>query len=123
VEGDGKGEEFIQVIQRNPGLKIMPLKTGGRGKDIRLVRQMGPWLENGTVRVSDAETPFLQELRRELDNYPLVDHDDALDAVYWALRGIPDVLSLREEEELPETVSRRHKKQVNPFISLGRYQG
>lgn len=119
VEGDGKGEEFIQVLQRNPGLRIIPMKTRGRGKEERLVRQMGPWLENGMVRISDAETPFLLELRRELDAYPNHAHDDAMDALYWALRGMPDVLQMpRDEEELPRAY---HKEKVaNPFVAFGR---
>src|SRR3990170_1740525 len=121
VEGDGKGEEFIQTIKRNPGLKILPLKTGGKGKAKRLERQMSPWLENGTVRISDAETPFLAELRRELDEYPNSAHDDALDALYWALRGIPDVLSMpRFDADLPPPV--RKQRQRNPFMALARSQ-
>ena len=117
VEGDGKGEDFIQVLRRNPSLKVIPMKTGGKGKNIRLVRQMGPWLESGIVRISDAETPFLNELRKELDMYPLSKHDDALDAVYWALRGMPDVLQLpREDYLLPEFALK--KKNRNPLAEV-----
>ena len=117
VEGDGKGEDFIQVLRRNPSMKVLPMKTGGKGKDIRLVRQMAPWLESGMVRISDAETPFLSELRKELDMYPLSRHDDALDAVYWALRGMPDVLQLpRENLILPEYAVK--KKKGNPFAEV-----
>lgn len=121
VEGDGKGEEFIQVLRRNPGLRIIPMKTGGKGKAARLERQMGPWLENGTVRISDADTPFLVELRRELDNWPLVDHEDAMDGVYWALRGMPEVLTMPRdvEGELPMAMAYK-KKNVNPYLSLGK---
>lgn len=118
VEGDGKGEEFIQVIKRNPKLKIIPMKTGGKGKNERLVVQMSPWLESGMVRVSDADTPFLLELRRELNNFPLVDNDDALDALYWALRGMPDVLVMPDASEgLPGL--KRKRKTANPFLSFG----
>ena len=121
VEGDGKGEEFIQVIKRNPGLRIMPMKTRGRGKGRRFEKEMAPWLENGTVRISDAETPFLNELRHELDTYPDCEHDDALDALYWSLRGMPDVLVLRDnEQELPMPSMDEHKQQVHPYCSLGR---
>ena len=117
VEGDGKGEDFIQVLRRNPSLKVIPMKTGGKGKNIRLVRQLGRWLESGIVRISDAETPFLNELRKELDMYPLSKHDDALDAVYWALRGMPDVLQLpREDYLLPEFALK--KKNRNPMAEV-----
>lgn len=118
VEGDGRGEDFIQVLRRNPGLKIVPMKTGGKGKNDRLVKQMSPWLENGTVRISDAETPFLNELRKELDMYPLAAHDDALDALYWAMRGIPDVMNVPMDDGIPATVKR---KKFNPFAEIGRY--
>jgi len=119
VEGDGKGEDFIQVIRRNPDLRIVPMKTGGKGKHQRLVLQMSPWLENGTVKISDAETPYLLELRRELDNYPLNDKDDAMDALYWALRGMPDVLVMKDPGEgLPGTTWKK-KKTANPFLAFG----
>lgn len=119
VEGDGKGEEFIQVIRRNPGLRILPLKTGGKGKARRLEKEMSPWLENGSVRISSADTPFLNELRHELDTYPNCEHDDALDALYWALRGIPDVLSIpRGTDELPSAIMTRRRD--NPFKELAR---
>ena len=120
VEADGKGEDFIQVLRRNPGLRIEPMKTKGRGKGRRLEGQMAPWLENGTVRISDAETPFLNELRHELDTYPDCEYNDALDALYWSLRGMTDVLVLRDEEQLPEPGVNKKVQQIHPYCSLGR---
>jgi predicted phage terminase large subunit-like protein len=121
VEADVRGEDFIQVITRNPGLRIIPMKTGGKGKGVRLERQMSPWLENGFVRISDADTPFLNELRHELDLYPNCAHDDALDALYWALRGMPDVLTLGRESVQEEILEPKYQgaKQENPFIAFG----
>jgi predicted phage terminase large subunit-like protein len=117
VEGDGKGEEFIQVLKRNPGMKIIPMKTGGKGKFARLERQMGPWLENGSVRISDADTPFLNGLRNFLDSYPNATYDDTGDALYWALRGMPDVTVMPNNfDEIPEAVMRVRKP--NPFKAL-----
>ena len=121
VESDGAAEVFIQTIKRNPGLRIIPMKTKGRGKGKRLEIEMAPWLENGTVRISDAETPFLNELRHELDTYPDCENDDALDALYWSLRAMPDVLVLRkDEEELPTPGVDKRKQQLSPFVAFGR---
>jgi phage terminase large subunit-like protein len=120
VEGDSKGEEFIQVVRRNPGIKLLPLKTGGRGKAKRLERELQPLLASGMVKISDADTPFLRALRKELSDYPNGKHDDTLDAVYWALRGMPDVLVGGKvfDEELPTGLPR--VKKVSPFASLAR---
>lgn len=120
VEGDSKGEEFIQVVRRNPGIKILALKTGGRGKAKRLERQLQPVLASGLVKISDANTPFLNALRKELSDYPNGRHDDTLDAVYWALRGMPDVLMGERvfAEELPGGKPR--EKRVSPWTSLAK---
>ena len=121
VEGDGTGEGFVQVLRRNPGLRIIPMKTKGRGKGRRLEGEMGPWLESGTLRISDAETPFLNELRHELDTYPDCENDDALDALYWSTRGMPDVFVLRDnDDQLPVPGANKKEQQVHPYCSLGR---
>jgi predicted phage terminase large subunit-like protein len=117
VESDGKGEDFIQVVMRNPNMKIIPRKTGGKGKDSRFMI-MQPWLESGQVRISNAESPFLNELRKELNTYPLCRYDDALDALYYALLGIKDVLSVPSiEAEIPEYIP-EEKKMGNPIYAV-----
>jgi len=119
VEGDGTGDLFIQTIMRNPNMKIVPMKTRGKGKKMRF-NIMQPWLESGQVRISDAETPFLRELRHELDMYPLCKYDDALDALYWALRGMPEVLSKPVSDELPAWDHKEKKE--NPFAELSNWR-
>lgn len=118
IEGDGRGEDFIAMVMRNPGIRVVGKKTGGKGKEQRLVKQLGPWLQSGRIRISDAETPFLNALRAQLNDYPLVEHDDCLDALYWLARLFPDVLVLppAEVDELPQT---RPVKKKNPYASLG----
>lgn len=121
VEGDGKGEEFIAVLLRHPGLRIIPMKTGGKSKAERLVKQMGPYLRTGRVRISDGNSKFLNALRNFFNAYPNVErHDpgwDAADAVYWALRGMPDVLAMPEPQDdgIIHFPWEKSKVKENPF--------
>jgi phage terminase large subunit-like protein len=102
-------------------MKIIPMKTKGKGKNIRF-KIMQPWLESGQVRISDAETPFLRELRHELDMWPLCKYDDALDALYWALRGMSEVLSTpRTDDELP--LFGVKKERSNLFAEMDNWRG
>jgi hypothetical protein len=116
-EGDGKGEEALQVFLRNPNLPIIPMRTKGQGKQERLERQLGPWLENGTILISDGDTPFLIFLRKCLRKYPNY-FLDLIDAVYWAARGMPEILTLtKSREELPAV--RKRKRQECPYYAVG----
>lgn len=118
VESDGKGTEFLQSIwMMKPNLKITPSSTKGENKTIRL-RRMAPMFATGRVRVSDASSPFLDELRRELRQFPNCNHDDAMDAVFWALTAVMDALVV------PKSADTLRKNldfsRENPFASLGR---
>lgn len=116
-EGDGKGEEALQIFLRNPNLTLIPLTTKGQGKPERLEKQLGPWLEKGKLLISDGETPFLTFLRKCLRKYPQW-HKDPIDAVYWAARGMPEILVIEKpEDHLPR--AERNKKINNPWISAG----
>ena len=153
VEGDGKGEEFIAVLRRNPGIRIDARKTGGKRKADRLVLGLGPWLANGRVMISDGDTPFLNALRRFLSLYPNVTRNDpgwdAADSVYWALHAFPECLTMEYRGDsvepdynnlaklmelpgykgitmLPEAFipeSMKEKKSANPWTSLGEEYG
>lgn len=117
-EGDGKGEEALQVFMRNPDLTIVPMKTRGQGKVERLERQLGPWLENGRILISDGDTPFLNFLRKCLRKYPQW-HKDPIDAVYWAARGMPEVMQLEKlVDALPPP--KKKKKKLSPYHALVR---
>jgi len=116
-EGDGKGEEALQVFLRNPNLTLIPRKTGGKGKPERLERQLGPWMENGKIMISDGDTPFLIFLRKCLRKYPQY-FKDPIDAVYWAAMGMPEVMVLeKHKDELPR--AKRKKTIRNPWLSVG----
>ncbi|MGB2805514.1 MAG: hypothetical protein WBD64_11540, partial [Candidatus Zixiibacteriota bacterium] len=116
-EGDGKGEEALQIFLRNPNLNLYPMKTEGKGKPERLEKQLGPWLENGKILISDGETPFLVFLRKCLRKYPQ-HFKDPIDALYWAARGMPEVMVMdKPKDQLPS--AERKKKMESPWISVG----
>lgn len=122
IEGDGKGEEFFQLMIRHPGFKAVMQKTGGKSKAERLVKQLGPWLKNGRLKISDRDDSFfLSSLKKFLREYPAVgEHDpgwDAADAVYWAARGMPDALKMpASSDELPTTIQRPKTK--HPYLAI-----
>lgn len=122
IEGDGKGEEFVMMLQRNPGIVFDMKKTGGKGKETRLERQMSPHFQSGRVMIADAQTKFLNALRYFFDNYPNIDQHhmswDAADSVYWALRGFPEISIIPDTStELPFNL--RRDRTPSPWASLG----
>ena len=84
---------------------------------------MHKWFEDGTVRISSADTPFLNALRRLFDKFYDLDpkHDssfDAFDAVFHALRNMPDVL-VKASAEIPQS----QKSTVRPLDRIGQHIG
>ena len=127
VEQIGVGDQFFQMLYRKPNMKLIPMPRGKRmgAKSDRLSKGLAPWLENGRVRISDAETKYLSALRQFFNRYPNVTaHDpgwDAADALYWALLGMPDALVL--EPVGPDyLMAGGAGKPANPFKSLGNSQ-
>lgn len=119
VEMNGKGEEFFAVLARKPELDLLPYWTGKTAKDKRLETELGPWLEMGKIMVSDEDTPFLNDLRKALWEFP---HGnlDVLDAVFGVSKTIPDVLVVEKQPDdqiLPH--ARRKRKHKNPFGAFG----
>jgi hypothetical protein len=119
IELDGKGETFYAHVRRKPHLRIVPMKTKGKGKAQRLEHQMSPWFESGIVKISDADTPFLNALRKEMRQYPNSRTLDCMDAVYWALRMIPEVLKMETRDEMP-LFGEKKKEKVYDFSVFGR---
>ena len=115
IEGDGGGETFaIDVVRRNPGILIQWPKSGGVSKATRQ-QKMSPWLENGTVLISDAQTPGLSALRNALEDFP-DGNNDVRDALYWLCRNFPECLLVSvPDDELPNV---RRIKKTNPWMAL-----
>jgi hypothetical protein len=108
-EEDGSGEQFYMFfIQRNPGAKWNSKKTGGKSKPYRQEKEMGPWLDNATVLISDADTPYLNALRKALNDFP-DGNNDVRDGLYWLCHAFPEVLIMPVSKEgtgLPSQVKK-----------------
>jgi hypothetical protein len=118
VEMNGKGEEFYSVLSRKPELDLFPYWTGKTEKTKRHEMQVGPWLEMGKIMISDEDTPFLNDLRRALWEFP---HGnlDVLDALYGITQVIPDVLVVDKKVEGKLETKERPKTLKNPFSAFG----
>jgi hypothetical protein len=123
VEMNGKGEEFYSLLSRKPYLRLFPFWTGGQSKRNRQERVLGPWLEMGFIMISDADTPFLNALRKALDDWPNGDMDE-IDSVYAYAQTIPDVLAMPTERDESEDGGAVNwgapKRKANPWAALGR---
>lgn len=99
IEDDGAGAIFIGMAKRNQGLTISPHSAGElshkHGKKARQFDFLNAWLANSTILISDADTPYLNALRKYLQRFPQV-HDtsaelDAADAMCYAVLDMPEV--------------------------------
>jgi hypothetical protein len=110
VEDVGKGEVFVDTLLLKPHLRIIPMGTGNVKKHLRQEKVLGPALQTGIVRVSDADTPFLNLLRKSLDDYP-DGNDDVRDATYFAVKGFPELMATPSIDEVK-------KKSGNPMARV-----
>lgn len=120
LEAIGKGEEFYNLMRRNPLARVVPRTVKGKKAD-RLYKELSPLFENGTLLVSDADTKFLNALRRFLDRAPNLDEHamewDVADSVYHMVSCFPECLSLPPQPNENLVVIRQRKK--SPWASLG----
>ena len=129
VENVGGGALFIQVARRNSKLRIIDSdltgfkKKGGRikSKADRFLGEAAPWFENGVVKISTANTPFLNALRRLFEKFYDLDPNhskefDCGDAVYHALKSMPHILTIKRSDELP---SINKKERTSMWDGLG----
>jgi hypothetical protein len=120
MEGDGVGEPmFVAIMMRNPGLKLRMLKTGGKSKQYRQEKQMGPLLEGARILISDADTPYLNALRRALDDFP-DGNNDIRDGLYWLCRAVPAVWRAQEDVDGEPVALSQKVRLPNPAFAFGR---
>jgi hypothetical protein len=120
VEMNGKGEEFFAVRSRNPNASMFPYWVQGRKPD-RLEKDLAPWIENGRILISDADTHALNFLRKALTEFPH-GNMDCLDAVYAIAKCVPHILQnpYVQEGTFVDPNAMTPKKRFNPFGQMGR---
>jgi hypothetical protein len=128
IEDISVGKVFLQTLQRNANIRAIPsgLKgvTDGKISSKRdRVLSIAKWFENGTIRISNADTPFLNAVRRLFEKFYDLDpkHDysfDAGDAVFHAMRNMPEILTVQVNELPSEKKIFKH-----PLAGIGSYSG
>jgi len=116
-EDVGKGEVFVDTLLLKPHLRIMPIKTGNIEKHKRQETILGSLLELGILRISDANTPFLNMLRYALDNFP-DGNDDVRDSLVCAVKTFPELFVLPSTEVNVPAVQKR-RQASHPLLAFG----
>ncbi len=114
LETNAGGELFYQQLlrrMRETGLNIPLLgRKATKGKAVR-INEMLPDFQYGRVKVSDANTRFMNAFRNEWISFGNKGvHDDTLDAVYWSWRAAGHLLT----EHTNEYVLRDNQKPRPP---------
>ncbi len=115
VEDIAKGEVFVDTLLLYPHLRVKPEPPGNTNKTDRQEQVLGPPLQTGIVRVSDADTPFLNLLRKALDDFP-DGNDDVRDASLFAVKGFPELM-------IKPSDNGNKKKKGNPVYAINWNKG
>jgi hypothetical protein len=134
VENVSVGKVALQAWKMNPAIRVYPsgLKdiTDGKisSKKAR-IEAVSKYFEDMTIRISDADTPFLNALRRLFDNFEDMDeksHDeawDAGDAVFHIVRNMPDVLRRPTWTDKALQRGAQRQKKRHPLMGIRDYRG
>lgn len=120
-EDDGKGELFVDTLMRKPHLRIVPMLTHGRRKKLRQ-EDSAALFEIGIVRISDADTPGLNALRKSFDDYPDggLGADDIRDGVHWACKSMPEIWVVPDpQDDIKPIVLGQESESVHPLVAFG----
>ena len=121
-ETDGKGEVFFDIVRRNAGLQVSQSPTKGQNK-LRRIESLQPYLSNGIIKVSDADNPALNALRKFLNDYPYVKYYDVGDALWHLTRNFPEILRLPVEKTQRAHNYDKRKKRRSAYSSVGNHYG
>ena len=78
----GKGEEVFTTLIQTSNLPLIPQGVGNKSKPYRYGQVLAPAFQSGRIFLSDAPNPFVIAFKNEWVEFPVGDHDDALDAVF-----------------------------------------
>jgi len=132
VENVGGGAMFIQAVRLNSTIRL--IESGVRGitdkvvsdKRTRFLNNVAPYFEDGTILVSDENTPFLNAFRSLMDNFFDLDpkHSeefDVADSVFHALRNSTAILSIRRREQ--EAARKVKRVRTHPLAGIRDFVG
>jgi hypothetical protein len=131
VENVGGGAVFIQYLRTDMSIRVVDsgLTMTGKGKvknkADRINLELSPWVESGVVQISDADTPYLNALRRLFDNFFDLDPNDPAwdtgDALYHAVKLFPEVLRVPSYETLAPgaMVQEQRRGLYHPMANVG----
>jgi len=120
IETAGKGELFHNAMLLNTVLPVVGDTGQNKSKGQKFEIEMAPHFEFGRVWISNADTPFLKAFRAQWLLWPNAPHDDALDAVYYALRLAAPHLWVPVDRQKALV---RKKKKTNPWTALAGVRG
>jgi hypothetical protein len=130
VENVGVGKVFIQSLRRNSLLRIVASGLKGisdarvRSKKDRFLVDVAPLLEDGTILLSNRDTPYLNAVRRLCNHFfDLSEHDpawDAGDSLYHAIKAAPDSI---QRNQIAAANARTHRMSINPLAGIGAHRG
>jgi len=126
IETDGSGKEFYDTLVRYGKLPVVPMKTGGRNKGYRFEDVMAPHFEFGKALLTEDKTPFHNRFIEEWVSWDntQTEHDDTLDAVYYALAASGTLYEAAMPNQDGELQSyrdrRRRQKSESPWARLSR---
>jgi hypothetical protein len=131
VENVGVGKIFIQSLRRNALLRVVPSGLKGisdarvRSKRDRWLVDAAPLFEDGSVLLSDADTPYLNAARRLMNHFfDLSEHDPAFDvgdSIYHIIKAAPDAI---QKNVLAARAARQKQKNAqNPLAGIGAHIG
>jgi len=81
-ENIGGGKVALENYLVSSSLPLLPSGVGNKSKAYRYGKVLAPAFQTGRIRLCETPNPFLTAFRAEWLEYPIGDHDDALDAVF-----------------------------------------